>query len=701
MKLSIGMIVKNEEKYIRQCLEAMKPVLEQLDSELIIADTGSTDSTVDIAKEYTEQVFHFDWCNDFSAARNSTIERAKGEWLMTVDADEVFEDVSKLIDFFNSGEYKKYNSATFVQRNYSDQEHKISSDFNAPRLTKLTKETRYKREIHEVLTTYGNPIKILPVVANHYGYISQINDEFTQKKAQRNIDLLEKRLEQRPNDFLDLMYISQTYFFKDDIETAMEYCSKGLSYAIKAKNMLQYTLYSLKAGYLHKMQKYSQALDLIDEYFSARTGVIGTDLEMYFLQADSRKNLGDHAGAAASYIHYVRMYQEFKRGMHQTPDTTHHSICFTDQVSFDNAVNSYINGLLLMHDYETVVGKAAELSGMPSSLLTELHELSIGLQKMNKAKDFSALPELYERIDETNQNLLLMLLEKGLETEAYKPAIFAEFEKDEVTYSDYDRLMRLRHSFERGTLTKEDVEHFFLKVNKWKNLYADAVYIAIAMRLPASRIVKKAAELNVSDCLFLSAHLHYKDLGERIGQYSAAQEAEPEVDCPDVCVWLSEVYQWALTHYTYDNASILPLFRAFAKETFAYLHRVCKEEILSEENARYIFKPFRAGFYCYLAVCALDVKDIEKAAKSLKTALEIDPSLGKTMKIMLKELQAIAPKHEPSEFEILAKSVKEKIVFLIEKGEKGMALQVLQSYEQLCPGDTEIAGLKQRIEKIA
>ena len=102
MILSIGMIVKNEEKYLEQCLSEMRPILEKVDSELIIADTGSTDSTVEIAKRFTDNVYHFEWINDFSAARNSTLEKAKGEWYMFIDADEILKNCDDIIKFFNS-----------------------------------------------------------------------------------------------------------------------------------------------------------------------------------------------------------------------------------------------------------------------------------------------------------------------------------------------------------------------------------------------------------------------------------------------------------------------------------------------------------------------------------------------------------------------------------------------------------------------
>ena len=54
MKLTIGMIVKNEEKWLDKCLSAIKPILDNVDSELIITDTGSTDRTVEIAKKYSD-----------------------------------------------------------------------------------------------------------------------------------------------------------------------------------------------------------------------------------------------------------------------------------------------------------------------------------------------------------------------------------------------------------------------------------------------------------------------------------------------------------------------------------------------------------------------------------------------------------------------------------------------------------------------
>ena len=126
IKLTIAMIVKNEEKNLPRCLEALKPLMDQVKSELIITDTGSTDRTVDIAKQYTDKVLFFEWCNDFAAARNTALEIARGEWLLFLDADEVIDDAKPMIRFLLGKKSEQYNSVMLEFRNYKDEGMDIS-----------------------------------------------------------------------------------------------------------------------------------------------------------------------------------------------------------------------------------------------------------------------------------------------------------------------------------------------------------------------------------------------------------------------------------------------------------------------------------------------------------------------------------------------------------------------------------------------
>ena len=90
-KITLSMIVKNEERYLRECLESVKDIV----SEIVIVDTGSTDSTIKIAKDYGAKLYSFGWINDFSAARNFALSKSTGDWILYLDADERLSENSK------------------------------------------------------------------------------------------------------------------------------------------------------------------------------------------------------------------------------------------------------------------------------------------------------------------------------------------------------------------------------------------------------------------------------------------------------------------------------------------------------------------------------------------------------------------------------------------------------------------------------
>jgi len=93
-KLSLGLIVKNEEKVLARCLDSVK----DLGLEIVIVDTGSKDKTVEIARRYTDKVLSFPWINDFAAARNFSFEHCTGDFILWLDADDVInpEDCRKI-----------------------------------------------------------------------------------------------------------------------------------------------------------------------------------------------------------------------------------------------------------------------------------------------------------------------------------------------------------------------------------------------------------------------------------------------------------------------------------------------------------------------------------------------------------------------------------------------------------------------------
>jgi glycosyltransferase involved in cell wall biosynthesis len=108
------MIVKNEEKNLRNCLSKASMIVD----EIVVIDTGSTDDTKVIAKEFTDNIYDFQWRNDFSEARNFSISKSRNDWILILDADEFIESFDKqnILEFItaednvkNVGRIKRVN----------------------------------------------------------------------------------------------------------------------------------------------------------------------------------------------------------------------------------------------------------------------------------------------------------------------------------------------------------------------------------------------------------------------------------------------------------------------------------------------------------------------------------------------------------------------------------------------------------------
>lgn len=83
MKLSVAMITMNEERILAKTLESVKSIAD----EIVIVDSGSTDRTEEIAKNYGAKFYRESW-KGYGPQRNSAIEKASGEWILNIDADE-------------------------------------------------------------------------------------------------------------------------------------------------------------------------------------------------------------------------------------------------------------------------------------------------------------------------------------------------------------------------------------------------------------------------------------------------------------------------------------------------------------------------------------------------------------------------------------------------------------------------------------
>jgi glycosyltransferase involved in cell wall biosynthesis len=166
------MIVKNEEKHLENCLKTTDGVFD----EIIIVDTGSTDKTKEIASRYTDKIFDFEWIDDFAAARNFAFSKAKSDYLMWLDADDVIPEKSReqLIIL-----KKTLNTEIdFIRLPYVigyDSDGNVTYAFNRERIMKNCDKARFAGFIHEVVDPFGIilnldiPIRHKKIASNERG----------------------------------------------------------------------------------------------------------------------------------------------------------------------------------------------------------------------------------------------------------------------------------------------------------------------------------------------------------------------------------------------------------------------------------------------------------------------------------------------------------------------------------------------------
>jgi len=189
--LSIGMMVRNEEKYLERCLRSLQPILESLDSELIIVDTGSTDGTIEIARRFTDRVYCYKWTHDFGAMRNIVLSYAKGDWFFFLDADEIIDDYEDIIAFFTTDRHQRANAACFLLKNVmsQDDEHNYTYCY-LTRFFRIVESFRFEGAIHEQ-PVYRGPVAHIKASAVHYGYIND-DPELMEYKYRRNVAILKR-----------------------------------------------------------------------------------------------------------------------------------------------------------------------------------------------------------------------------------------------------------------------------------------------------------------------------------------------------------------------------------------------------------------------------------------------------------------------------------------------------------------------------
>lgn len=260
--ISVCMIVKNEEKIIEKSLKA----ISKYNFEIVVIDTGSTDKTKNIALKYTDKVFDYKWKDDFSSARNFSIDKATSKYILVIDADEIIEsiDINSLKEAIDGSDCKVGRILRINEYSRDDQSFKYKE-----RVNRLFNKDYYKYagRIHEQIVRYDNKsydTYNINIIVNHSGYE---NDEIKRKdKISRNITLLKQELQERGDDPYILYQLGKSYYMKDEYDKSIDYFIKAMDFDLDTK--LEYVQDMIESyGYaLINTKRYIEALDIINLY---------------------------------------------------------------------------------------------------------------------------------------------------------------------------------------------------------------------------------------------------------------------------------------------------------------------------------------------------------------------------------------------------------------------------------------------------
>lgn len=237
--LSLCIIVKNEEKVIKRCLDSIYDIMD----EIIIVDTGSTDKTVEIAKQYTNKIYTFPWVNDFSAARNFSFSKATCDYILWLDADDVIKEEDKL------KLYKLKQTLDLTYDGVSMRYHYAFNDkgdptliFRRNRIVKKEKNFKWVGFIHEYLDAHG---RILDSDIN-------VSHMRVHSNSDRNLKIFKEKIKSGYNlNSRDTFYYGRELYYNGLYDEAIHVFNKVLNMDGWIEEKIQ-ALISLSDIYLSK-----------------------------------------------------------------------------------------------------------------------------------------------------------------------------------------------------------------------------------------------------------------------------------------------------------------------------------------------------------------------------------------------------------------------------------------------------------------
>jgi len=301
MNISACMIVKNEEDSLERCLNSIKDIVD----EIVIVDTGSTDSTVEVAKHYTDKIYFHEWENNFALHRNQSISYATGDWILIIDADETLEtnlNKTELKELLNKVP-ENINSCAVVMEDI--QKDKVVMRCNSARFFRNGK-VEYKGRVHNQPIIEGSSAVLQDIVLNHYGY--DLSYDKMIAKFERTKNLLMEQYEKHENPHVEF-YLCQLYGQHKKLKESQEW---GEKYYCKREQLGEHfnqtTYFTLTKSYMDSNNS-QRAWEIINDFLSLKKP--DPDMSLAISDFGAKENRLDIMGMGCRK--YLKDYEFFEK----------------------------------------------------------------------------------------------------------------------------------------------------------------------------------------------------------------------------------------------------------------------------------------------------------------------------------------------------------------------------------------------------
>lgn len=305
-RLSVCMIVKDEEELLPRCLESVT----RLADEIIIIDTGSTDRTKEIAEEYDAKLFDYTWSNDFAAARNESLRHASGKWILVLDADEYLakDEYDNWNKFLNSEQPIDHLSYTLPVINFTG-EKEFQDEISTLPVTRLFpnfKGIYFERPIHEQLTRgqHGELYhKKIALNIYHTGY--QIQRVTEKNKHERNMSIFSEMKKHDNMSDYDWFTLGNQYRYAKEEEEAIRCYEQALKETDPNSEWYPHCLVGLISLYFTQNR-----LELVEEWTNNKLARFSDYADYHTIRGIQYEVMGFFEQAVACYLEAINIAEQ-------------------------------------------------------------------------------------------------------------------------------------------------------------------------------------------------------------------------------------------------------------------------------------------------------------------------------------------------------------------------------------------------------